>query len=100
MQDLITIEVIKSFAGATATVVTITEFVKKTAMLIAPKKKLPDIAQILIALATSVSITVGTTILSGIVSVMSIILAVVNGLAVFASATGSYRAAKSRNPKI
>jgi len=100
MQELITIDVLNNFAGATAAVVAVTEFIKKTVMLIAPKKKIPNIAQIIIALITSMGVTVGTTILSGTITVMIIILAVVNGFAVFGAATGSYQAAKKRNPEI
>ena len=101
MEELITLDVLKSFAGATAVVITATEVIKKSIMLVVPKKKkLPDIVPILVALGSSLAVTVGTTILSGAITVVSIILAVLNGFAVFGSATGSYRAAKIRNPKI
>jgi hypothetical protein len=100
MEELITIDVLNSFAGATAIVLTATEILKKTAMLITPKKKMPDIVPILMALGTSLGVTIGTTIMAGTVTVVSIILAIVNGFAVFGSATGGYRAAKNRNPEI
>ena len=101
MEELITLDVLKSFAGATAVVITATEVIKKSIMLVVPKKKkLPDIVPILVALGSSLGVTLGTVFISGGVTTLNIILAVLNGFAVFGSATGSYRAAKIRNPKI
>jgi len=101
MEVPITIESLATPAVATALVITATEVIKKSIMLVVPKKKkLPDVVPIITALSLSLGITVGTTLLLGSITVASIILAVLNGFAIFGSATGGYRAAKKRNPEI
>ncbi len=98
ISNWITLELLSQFAGATAVVLLVVEAIK----LIAESlwRGWTGRHSVICAVIVSLGVVLLNTYLSVGLSLVSAVLAVLNGLAVFYAATGVFRAAKEKLPQI
>lgn|GEM_PF-6672111 len=98
ISNWITLELLSQFAGATAVVLLVVEAIKLIAKSL--WRGWTDQYSVLTAVVVSLGVVLLNTYLAAGLSLVSVVLSVLNGLAVFYAATGIFRAAKEKVPQI
>jgi len=95
IEDFFTLQVLNTYAGATAAVIVVVEAIKKIIGIFV-RKTVDNRIWISLALVVSFVVSFGITILNENAEIINYIIAFLNSFAIFGSATAGFRVAKEK----